>query len=124
MQVKGVYPGECDIAVGNTYYMGAMLQNEKEPEQKEWANSVYILFPNTNDRGTRVNISGAVLAKNAPHKDNALKLMEFLASDEGQQMYAEVNNEYPVKEGALRRRWSNSGGTSNPIRSRSTRLPA
>jgi len=114
MQVKGVYSGECDIAVGNTYYMGAMLQNEKEPEQKEWANSVYILFPNTNDRGTHVNISGAVLAKNAPHKDNALKLMEFLASDEGQQMYAEVNNEYPVKEGVP---WSpsvKSWGNFNP----------
>jgi len=114
MQVKGVYSGECDIAVGNTYYMGAMLQNEKEPEQKEWANSVYILFPNTNDRGTHVNISGAVLAKNAPHKDNALRLMEFLASDEGQQMYAEVNNEYPVKEGVP---WSpsvKSWGNFNP----------
>jgi len=114
MQVKGVYSGECDIAVGNTYYMGAMLQNEKEPEQKEWANSVYILFPNTNDRGTHVNISGAVLAKSAPHKDNALKLMEFLASDEGQQMYAEVNNEYPVKEGVP---WSpsvKSWGNFNP----------
>ncbi len=47
LQVKGVYAGECDIAVGNTYYMGAMLQNDKEPEQKEWANSVNILFPNT-----------------------------------------------------------------------------
>jgi len=114
MQVKGVYSGECDIAVGNTYYMGAMLQNEKEPEQKEWANSVYILFPNTNDRGTYVNISCAVLAKNAPHKDNALTLMEFLASDEGQQMYAEVNNEYPVKEGVP---WSpsvKSWGNFNP----------
>jgi iron(III) transport system substrate-binding protein len=111
MQAKGVYSGECDIVVGNTYYMGAMLQNEKEPEQKEWANSVYILFPNTNDRGTHVDISGAVLAKNAPHKDNALKLMEFLAADEGQQMYAEVNNEYPVKEGVpwspLVKSWGN-----------------
>jgi iron(III) transport system substrate-binding protein len=99
MQVKGVYAGECDIAIGNTYYMGAMLQNEKEPEQKEWANSVTILFPNTDDRGTHVNISGAVVAKYAPHKENALKLLEFLASDEGQKDYAEVNNEYPVKEG-------------------------
>jgi iron(III) transport system substrate-binding protein len=111
MQVKGVYSGECDIAVGNTYYMGAMLQNEKEPEQKEWANSVTILFPNTNNRGTHVNISGAVLAKNAPHRENALKLMEFLASDEGQAMYAEVNNEYPVKEGVpwspLVKSWGN-----------------
>jgi iron(III) transport system substrate-binding protein len=99
MQVKGVYSGECDLAVGNTYYMGAMLPDEKEPEQKEWAKSVYILFPDTNGRGTHVNISGAVLAKNVPHKDNALKLMKFLASDEGQEIYAEVNNEYPVKEG-------------------------
>ena len=99
MQVKGVYSGECDLAIGNTYYMGSMLKNDKEPVQKEWANSVNMLFPNTNDRGTHVNISGAVLAKYAPHKDNAVKLIEFLASDEGQEMYADVNNEYPVKEG-------------------------
>jgi len=99
LQVKGVYAGECDIAVGNTYYKGAMLKNDKEPEQKEWANSVTIIFPNTDDRGTHVNISGAVVAKYAPHKDNAVKLLEFLASDQGQEMYADVNNEYPVKEG-------------------------
>jgi iron(III) transport system substrate-binding protein len=99
LQVKGIYAGECDIAVGNTYYMGVMLQNDKEPEQKEWANSVNILFPNSGDRGTHVNVSGAVVAKYAPHKDNAVKLLEFLASDKGQKMYAEVNNEYPVKDG-------------------------
>jgi iron(III) transport system substrate-binding protein len=99
LQVKGVYAGECDIAIGNTYYMGAMLTDEKNPDQKAWANSVNILFPNTGDRGTHVNVSGAVLAKNAPHKDNAIKLLEFLASDKGQEMYAEVNNEYPVKAG-------------------------
>jgi iron(III) transport system substrate-binding protein len=99
LQVKGVYAGECDLAVGNTYYMGAMLKNDKEPEQKEWANSVRILFPDTDDGGTHVNVSGAVVAKYAPHKDNAIKLLEFLASDKGQEMYADVNNEYPVKEG-------------------------
>jgi iron(III) transport system substrate-binding protein len=98
MQVKGVYAGECDLAIGNTYYMGAMLQNEKEPEQKEWANAVKILFPDSHDRGTHVNISGAVVAKYAPHKANALRLLEFLASDAGQKDYAEVNNEYPVKQ--------------------------
>jgi iron(III) transport system substrate-binding protein len=97
LQVKGVYAGECDIAIGNTYYMGAMLKNDKEPEQKAWANSVRILFPNSSGRGTHVNVSGAVVAKYAPHKDNAVKLVEFLASDKGQEMYAEVNNEYPVK---------------------------
>jgi iron(III) transport system substrate-binding protein len=79
--------------------MGAMLKNDKEPEQKEWANSVNIIFPNADDRGTHVNISGAVVAKYAPNKDNAVKLLEFLASDKGQEMYADVNNEYPVKEG-------------------------
>ena len=99
LQVKGVYAGECDLAIGNTYYMGAMLKNDKQPEQKEWANSVNMLFPNTNDRGTHVNVSGAVVAKYAPHQENAIKLLEFLASDEGQEMYAEVNNEYPVKDG-------------------------
>jgi len=99
LQVKGVYAGECDLAVGNTYYMGVMLQNDKEPEQKAWANSVNILFPNSGDRGTHVNVSGAVVAKYAPHKDNAVKLVEFLASDKGQEMYADVNNEYPVKDG-------------------------
>ncbi|MDJ0513259.1 MAG: Fe(3+) ABC transporter substrate-binding protein [Methyloceanibacter sp.] len=99
LQVKGVYAGECDLAIGNTYYMGKMLTDEKHPEQKEWAESVKILFPNTNDRGTHMNVSGAVLAKNAPNKDNGLKLIEFLASDEGQNMYAEVNHEYPTKDG-------------------------
>ena len=109
LQVKGVYSGECDLAIGNTYYMGAMLADEKNPEQKEWAHSVNVLFPNTGDRGTHVNVSGAILAKNAPHKENAIKLIEFLASDKGQEMYADVNNEYPVKEGvpwsALVRSW-------------------
>jgi iron(III) transport system substrate-binding protein len=99
LQVKGVYAGECDLAIGNTYYMGAMLTDEKEPEQKAWANSVKILFPNTNNRGTHINISGAVVAKNAPHRENAIRLLEFLASDKGQKTYAEVNYEYPVKEG-------------------------
>jgi iron(III) transport system substrate-binding protein len=99
LQVKGVYAGECDLALGNTYYMGAMLTDEKEPEQKAWANSVNILFPNSDDRGTHINISGAVVAKYAPHQENAVKLVEFLASDKGQELYAEVNHEYPVKKG-------------------------
>ena len=114
LQVKGVYAGECDIAVGNTYYMGAMLTDEKNPEQKAWANSVNILFPNTEDRGTHVNISGAILAKNAPHKENAVRLIEFLASDKGQEMYAQVNNEYPVKDGVPWSAMVQSWGTFKP----------
>ncbi|WP_114009909.1 Fe(3+) ABC transporter substrate-binding protein [Cohaesibacter intestini] len=97
-QVKSIYAGECDISLGNTYYMGQMQTNDKEPEQKDWAESVRILFPNSEDRGTHVNISGVLLAKYAPNKDNAIKLMEYLASDAAQHLYAEVNFEYPVLE--------------------------
>ena len=114
LQVKGVYAGECDIALGNTYYMGAMLTDEKEPEQKAWAESVTMLFPNTADRGTHVNVSGAVVAKNAPNRDNAVKLVEFLSSDKGQEMYAEVNYEYPVKDGVPWSKLVESWGTFKP----------
>jgi iron(III) transport system substrate-binding protein len=76
-----------------------MQTNDKEPEQQTWAESVRILFPNTNDRGSHVNIAGVILAKNAPHKDNAVKLIEFLSSGEAQEIYAETNHEYPVKPG-------------------------
>jgi iron(III) transport system substrate-binding protein len=99
-QAKAIFAGECDIALGNTYYVGLMQTNEKEPEQKDWAGAIKVLFPNTDDRGTHVNISGMALAKNAPNKDNALKLMEFLASGEAQKIYAEQVFEYPVMPGA------------------------
>lgn len=98
-QAKAIFAGECDIALGNTYYVGQMQTNDKEPEQKEWAASIKILFPNANDRGTHVNISGMALAKYAPNKDNAVKLMEFLASDKGQTLYGEQVFEYPVEPG-------------------------
>ncbi|MCB1462269.1 MAG: extracellular solute-binding protein, partial [Nitratireductor sp.] len=91
-------------ALGNTYYVGLMMTNEKEPEQKEWAASIKVLFPNGpgagDERGTHVNISGMSLAKHAPHKENALKLMAFLASPEAQQIYAEQVFEYPIAPGA------------------------
>jgi iron(III) transport system substrate-binding protein len=95
-QVRGVYSGECDIAIANTYYMGKMQTEESEPEQQEWAASVRILFPNSEDRGTHINLSGMVLARYAPHRDNAVQLMEFLSSDEAQRIYAQTNFEYPV----------------------------
>lgn len=98
-QVKAIFSGECDIALGNTYYMGKMQTNEKEPVQKEWAASINVLFPNTEDRGTHVNISGVSLAKHAPNKANAIKLLEFLTSTKAQQIYAETNFEYPVRAG-------------------------
>ncbi len=98
-QVKAVYEGECDVAVGNTYYMGKMASNEKDPEQKEWAQAVNIIFPNQNGRGTHVNISGAAVTQAAKNKANAIRLIEFLSGDAAQKIYAERNFEYPVKPG-------------------------
>ena len=113
-QAKGIFSGECDIGIGNTYYVGLMMTNEKEPEQKEWANAIKVLFPNSQDRGTHVNISGMALAKNAPNKDAALKLMEFLASPKGQELYAERVFEYPVAPGAEASDIVKSFGDINP----------
>ena len=95
-QVKDVQAGLCDLAIGNTYYMAAM---QKNPEQKVWADAVTILFPNSDDRGTHVNITGIAQTANAPNKANALALMEFMASKQAQQLYAEANGEYPVVAG-------------------------
>ncbi len=93
-QVKAIWAGECDISLGNTYYMGLMLSND---EQKAWADAVRIIFPRFENGGTHVNVSGMALAKHSPNRDNALKLMEFLSSQEAQKIYAEVNHEYPVR---------------------------
>ncbi|MCM2403107.1 Fe(3+) ABC transporter substrate-binding protein [Rhizobium sp. S153] len=99
-QAKSIMSAECDIALGNTYYVGLMLTNDKDPEEKEWAAAIKVLFPNAADRGTHVNISGMALAKNAPNKDNAVKLMEFLSSGKAQEIYADQVFEYPVLPGA------------------------
>ena len=98
-QAKAIFSGECDLAIGNTYYVGEMQTNERKPEQKQWVASIKVLFPNVNDRGSHVNISGMAMAKYAPHGDNARKFMEFLASAKAQEIYAEQVYEYPVKPG-------------------------
>lgn len=98
-QVKAVKEGLCELAIGNSYYLGKMVNDDK---QKSWAEAVYINFPGQENFGTHVNVSGMAMAKYAPNKDNAQKLMEFLTGEQAQQMYAEVNYEYPVKEGVKR----------------------
>lgn len=113
-QVKSIYAGQCDLAIGNTYYMGLMLNNQREPEQKDWANSVRIVFPGTNSEGTHVNVAGAILAKYAPHADNARKLIDFLLSDEGQTLYSQGNYEYPVVPGIAPSPTVAAWGTLNP----------
>lgn len=98
-QVKAIKEGLCDVSLGNSYYLGKMLADDK---QKSWAEAVYINFPGQNAQGTHVNVSGMAMAKYAPNKENAVKLMEFLTSDKAQHMYADVNFEYPVKAGVER----------------------
>ena len=95
-QVKAIWAGECDLSIGNTYYMGKML---KDPEQADWAKSVNIVFPTFEGGGTHVNVSGIGMAKFSPNKDNALALMEFLSSGEAQEIYATANFEYPIAPG-------------------------
>lgn len=98
-QVKSIWAGECDISLGNTYYMGEMVA---DPEQKQWADAVRIIYPTFEDGGTHLNISGVAMTKAAPDKAEALQLMEFLSSDEAQRIYAETNHEFPVKPGVPR----------------------
>jgi iron(III) transport system substrate-binding protein len=109
--VRDVHAGQCDLALANTYYMAAMLKN---PEQKAWADSVRMIFPNAGDRGSHVNISGVALSKHAKNADGARKLMEFLASDEGQGLYASVNNEYPISASVPASDIVKSWGTLKP----------
>jgi iron(III) transport system substrate-binding protein len=93
-QVQAIHQNLCDISLGNSYYFGRMLSDEK---QKVWAEAVNINFPNQSNRGAHVNISGMGMAKFSPNNDNAKKLMAFLVSKEAQQLYAETNVEYPVR---------------------------
>lgn len=92
-QIRAVTEGVCDVAIGNSYYYGVMLQDE---EQRPIAEQVRIVFPNDEGRGTHINVSGIALTQSAPNRDNAIKLMEFLSSDEAQQIYAEANSEFPA----------------------------
>ncbi len=96
-QVKAIYEGECDIAIINNYYFGK-LKFSDDPEQRKWAESVRLIFPNQglNDRGAHVNISGGGIAKYSKNKKEAQALLEFLSSEKAQKLYGEINFEYPV----------------------------
>lgn len=93
---RDVAAGKCDLGIGNTYYYGLMQVN---PQQKPWADATKVILPTFAGAGTHVNVSGVVLAKHAPHKAQALKLIEWLAGQKAQHMYADVNFEYPLRPG-------------------------
>lgn len=97
-QIKAAVAGQCDVAIANTYYLGGMMADTNSANS-EIASQLKVFWPDQNDSGAHVNISGAAIAKHAPNKDFAVKLIEFLASDSAQEWYAENNHEYPVVEG-------------------------
>lgn len=94
-QVKAVWAGQCDLAIGNTYYMAKMLA---DPEQKEWADSVRIVFPTFEGAGAHMNVSGVAMTTSAPNKDAAIKLMEFLVSpDPGTDSVRSISASIPIR---------------------------
>ncbi|HET6264737.1 MAG TPA: Fe(3+) ABC transporter substrate-binding protein [Usitatibacter sp.] len=94
-QLTALAAGECDIAISNTYYYVRLLKSPK-PDERAVAEKIGVVFPNQGDRGTHVNISGAGVAKHAPHPEAAIKFLEYLASAEAQGYFANGNNEYSV----------------------------
>ena len=109
-QVKALLAGEGELAIINTYYLGKLL-NSKDPNEVAAGNAVNIFFPNQDDRGTHINISGIGVTKYAPNKDNAIKFIEYLISKEVQEIFAQANYEYPVnpdaKSSDLLKSWGN-----------------
>lgn len=99
-QIKAAAAGVCDLAIANTYYLGGMLDDAKD---KATAEKLKVFWPNQNDFGAHVNISGAGVAKSAPNKAEAVKLLEYMVKPEAQGWYAATNYEYPVVEGV---KWS------------------
>ena len=109
-QIRAAASGQCDIAVANTYYFGAMSGGNKAKDKKA-ASKMALFWPNQDGRGAHVNISGAGVTKYARNKDNAIRLLEFLANKDSQKWYAEVNYEYPIRSdveaSALLKSWGN-----------------
>lgn len=98
-QIKAIVQGVCDIAIVNNYYIGKLKISET-PEHHEWAKAINLVFPNQQDRGAHVNISGGGVTKHAPNREEAVRFLEFLTSPEAQTLYSEINFEYPVVEDA------------------------
>ena len=109
-QAKAIHEGVCDVAVMNTYYFGKMKFNEKNPEQKEWAKSINLVFINQDNRGNHINVAGGGVVKYSKNKDSAIALLEFLTQPEAQVLYSTINYEYPVNPNVLPSEELNSWG--------------
>ena len=97
---KDILADTCDLGLANSYYVGLMRSGKGGPEQVKWGEAIKVVLPTFQGGGTHVNVSGAVVAKSAPNRDEAVRLLEYLVSDEAQGLYAKANFEYPVKAGA------------------------
>lgn len=98
---RDILAGICDIGIANAYYVGRMKNAEEGSEQRAWGDAIQVVRPvfAADNSGTHVNISGAAVARHAPNRDNAVKLLEYLVGDQAQSLYAKANYEYPVKPG-------------------------
>ena len=94
-QVKAIYEGLCDVAIINSYYYGKLASSEID-EQRAWAEAIELVFPNQDDRGTHINISGGGVAKYSKSKETAVVFLEFLTQATAQALYGTVNYEFPV----------------------------
>ncbi len=99
-QIRSVAAGECQVALANSYYVARVMRSEK-PEDQEVVRHIGVVWPNQRNRGTHVNVSGAGVLKTAPHRDAAVKFLEYLSSDEAQAHFADGNNEWPVVKTAV-----------------------
>jgi iron(III) transport system substrate-binding protein len=98
-QIRSVAAGECQVALANSYYVARLMRSDKAADQ-EVVKRIGVVWPNQGNRGTHVNVSGAGVLRSAPHRDAAVRFLEYLASDEAQVHFADGNNEWPVVEGA------------------------
>ena len=97
-QIRAVASGECGIAVVNSYYIARLIASEDQADNQA-AEAIGIIFPNQGGTGTHVNVSGAGLIKTAPNRENAIRFLEYLTSEDAQRYFANGNHEYPAVEG-------------------------
>ncbi len=98
-QIRGVAAGECEVALTNSYYWVRLLRSD-DPKDKEVVSRVAMLWPNQAGSGTHINVSGGAVARHAPHRENAIRFLEYLSSPQAQAYFASGNNEWPVVKGA------------------------
>ena len=96
---RDILAGICDVGLANAYYVGRMKNAEPGSDDRKWGDAIKVVRPVFAGGGTHVNISGAAVARHAPNRDQAVRLLEYLVSDEAQSLYARANYEYPVKAG-------------------------